>query len=480
MKLLVNFWLTIYTDFPIKNGNPGVNYVDSLNNGGMDVFVSKFNPTTGNLIWSTYYGGMGYQTFYDLAADSQNNLYIVGNSDINTPLVSQANSYNSNSGSGLILKFNSNDSLVWATLFGNNFDVETRDIVTDNNNDVFITGCTKNNGIPIVSFVGGYIDSTYNGTNEEDAFIASFNSNDSLIWSTYYGGNDYDKGTSLTVDNIGNLYVTGITFSNNFPVYDMGGNSFIDSTYSLNNSYSTSDLFVLKFYKCVRKWATLYGDTLFETTWDITSDTDNKIYITGAAGNLFPLCNLTYGYNQTSNTFDDAFILSFSQNDSLIWSTYLGGSSTDCGYGITTFQNKKLYVTGASWSTNTSFLYDLNPGVSWWQPTNYGSSDGFISRFSLIPILPVGVEDNIQPNNNLSIYPNPTTDDLSIVFETKDNEDIRISISNVLGQIVYNEKMEAYNGTNIRKINIAKYATGVYIVNVSTKDRNISRKIIKK
>ena len=79
-----------------------------------------------------------------------------------------------------------------------------------------------------------------------------------------------------------------------------------------------------------------------------------------------------------------------------------------------------------------------------------------------------------------SVFPIPATDELNIIFETKENEDIKISIYNILGQNVYNEKLEASKGTNIRKINIAKYATGVYIVNVSTKDGNISRKIIKK
>jgi hypothetical protein len=93
---------------------------------------------------------------------------------------------------------------------------------------------------------------------------------------------------------------------------------------------------------------------------------------------------------------------------------------------------------------------------------------------------PSGVEEIGNLEDGLTIYPNPTTDDLSIVFETKNNEDIQISILNVLGQNVYNELMQTYSGINVKKINIANFSSGIYIINVNTKEGNISKKLIKK
>ncbi len=51
----------------------------------------------------------------------------------------------------------------------------------------------------------------------DDAFVTKLNSNGSLSYSTYLGGNSTDKGFGIAVDVSGNAYVTGVTFSTNFP-----------------------------------------------------------------------------------------------------------------------------------------------------------------------------------------------------------------------------------------------------------------------
>jgi hypothetical protein len=100
-------------------------------------------------------------------------------------------------------------------------------------------------GFPLANPGGGaYYDDTYNG-GFYDAFIAKFSgSNLSLVWSTYFGGNERDKATSVAVDRSGNVFVVGWTESTSgFPLADPGGGAYYDDTY--NGGFY--DAFIAKF-----------------------------------------------------------------------------------------------------------------------------------------------------------------------------------------------------------------------------------------
>lgn len=192
-----------------------------------------------------------------------------------------------------------------------------------------------------------------------------------LTYSTFLGGAAADDEIyGVAVDSSRNIYVTGVTYSPNFPAAING----YDSTYS-----TYGDVFVTKIQNGVRVYSSFLGDTGREIAWDIAVESGGKIYITGQTESpLFPNKN---AYDSTHNGGNDAFVVkldpSFSGAASLVYSTFLGGGGEDIGYGIA-LNGSVAYVTGSTEAASslfpTKFAYDSTH--------NGGYSDAFIARLN--------------------------------------------------------------------------------------------------
>jgi len=153
--------------------------------------------------------------------------------------------------------------LQWGTYFGGNDDDGAYSVAVDGSGNVFVVGWTTSDvGFPLADPGGGaYFDDTYNGG--WDAFIAKFSgSNLGLVWSTYFGGNEWDAATSVAVDGSGNVFVVGYTSSSGFPLADPGGGAYFDDTY--NGEW---DAFIAKFSGSNLRllWSTYFGGMM--RTW---------------------------------------------------------------------------------------------------------------------------------------------------------------------------------------------------------------------
>ena len=148
-----------------------------------------------------------------------------------------------------------------------------------------------------------------------------------LVYSTYLGGNSGDMGYSITVDASGAAYITGCTWSDDFPmVYPYQGtfqgiwwSTFVTKLGNSGNSLA---------------YSTYIGGTSFDFSVDITVDASGAAYITGSTGSAdFPMLNPYQGTNQGG--YSDIFITKLSSSgNSLVYSTYLGGGGREEGYMI--------------------------------------------------------------------------------------------------------------------------------------------------
>lgn len=87
----------------------------------------------------------------------------------------------------------------------------------------------------------------------------------------------------------------------------------------------------------------------------------------------------------------------------------------------------------------------------------------------------LSVDDNVSPNTKVVIYPNPTNGMFNIDFK---NEIKNIRISNMLGQVVYDEKVAVSAAGTSKNINLSQYGSGIYIINVSNNEGTSNYKVV--
>jgi hypothetical protein len=203
----------------------------SYNGGYYDAFVAKVNPSGTGLVYAGFLGGSDWDVGTGIAVDAAGNAYVTGTtSSSNFPaVVGPDTSYNGGD-DAFVAKVNpSGAALLYAGFLGGSDRDGGTGIAVDAAGNAYVTGTTSSSNFPAV--VGP--DTSYNGG--DDAFVAKVNpSGTALLYAGFLGGSYWDVGNDIAVDAAGNAYVTGETFSSNFPAvvgpdtsYNGGDDAFV-------------------------------------------------------------------------------------------------------------------------------------------------------------------------------------------------------------------------------------------------------------
>jgi hypothetical protein len=183
-----------------------------------DAFLTVIRADLTGLVFSTFLGGNGSDYGNGVALDSTGHVYVAGNT-YSTVFPTHNALYPANAGKAdaFLTKFEPDGSaLVFSTFLGGEEADNCFGIGLDNSDEVCLTGATASSHFPVKGSAPGY-----NLHGPYDAFVTRFQANgQGLIYSGFLGGNGSDVGMGLAVDKGGQVYVTGYTNSDNFPVKD--------------------------------------------------------------------------------------------------------------------------------------------------------------------------------------------------------------------------------------------------------------------
>ncbi len=298
---------------------------ENTNAGNADILLIKFN-SNGDKLWTKQFGIKNNDYGYSIAIDSNNNIYITGqtygNLDGNTSTGQE---------DVFLMKFDTNGNKIWTKQFGSSNIDSSKSLAIDSNNNIYISGYTLGN-------LDGNTSAGY-----KDIFLIKIDSNGNKFWTKQFGTSASDEGYAIKIDSNDNIYITGNT------------SGALDN----NTIIGLYDIFLTKFNSSGDKiWTKQFGTINSNYGKSLIIDSSDNIYISGYT-------NGTFVENINAGSYD-LFLTKMSSSGDTIWNKQFGSSKTDYGYSSAIDSSNNIYITGY-----TSGVIDGN--------TNEGASDAFLS-----------------------------------------------------------------------------------------------------
>jgi hypothetical protein len=275
--------LSTSTNFPVTAGA-----FQSTLLGATNVIAAGINPTGSGLVFSTYLGGSGTDIAWAVRSDSSGNAYVAGQTTSpNFPTTSGAFQTTCRGtcapDNGFVAKVNSTGTgLGYSTFLGSTGQTEIFAMALDTVGDAYVTGRT--NGADFATTPGAFF---VKNQGSFDGILTELNPTGSgLLYSTYLGGNASDNGLGVAVTPDHSVYLTGRTFSPNFPTTP---GAFM-TTCSTCSARGNDMVFVAKFVDGVQVWpgALNFGNATVGVTTSplvatLTNSESSALSITGMA-----------------------------------------------------------------------------------------------------------------------------------------------------------------------------------------------------
>lgn len=405
-----NFFIvgtTASTNIPVVGSSPQYTQTCGTASNTTDGFIIRYNSSS-QVTWRTYVGstndassaGNNTDGLRDLDFNSSNDLYVVGfASGSDYPNITNGSSTNySYNGSGqpdcAITRFSNTGQIKWSSFVGGN-GLDYFIALKIKNNKIHVTGQRDPLGanFPVKNSGNWFYSASSSGLS--DAIFIVYNTNDSLLHSTFLQGNSNMLGLDIDADSTNRIYVSGLTRSSIFPTALTQPSGAYVETFK-----GSSDYFI----------------------YALEEGNSNVVWATDIGG-----------------TGDEGFF------------SGLGGGYIDID------NQNTLHIVGATTSSSVFPLFD-GAGVPYYDPTQNGAVDASITRFYLQPVNGVNqIKEFAITSSGLSVYPNPAKSNLTIKLDGF-KEKTYFYIYNTIGQMVNYGILETnYNKIDVSDLSEGLY-----------------------
>ena len=296
-----------------------------------------------------------------MTVDADSNVYVTGDTN-SYDFPTSGGAYDTSLNGArdqFVSKLNASGAMVFSTFLGGYLTDRGIDVAVDSQRNVYVTGAASSHGFPVTwsEIPEGRARHHVNVTKLSPTGSA-------LIYSALFGGYDWDWGDSIAIDAAGNAYVSGGTWSSNFPVTEGAADS----------HGATKEGFVARLNAKGNglDFSTYLGGSGEDDVRGMYLDESGDVYVTGYSGSTdFPV---TAGaLDTTHNGTFDAFVTRVnSTGTAFSYSSFLGGSGREQGEGITVDAAGNIYLTGWTASPDFPTMYPL-------QATLAGAQDAFVT-----------------------------------------------------------------------------------------------------
>jgi hypothetical protein len=347
-------------NFPVQNA------FDSTYAGGGedDVFVAKFSPDGSTLVYSTYIGGGGDDAGDSICVDPSGNAYAIGTTrSFDFPTQNAVQPSHGGDSDAYVLELSPDGSaLVFSTFVGGSGYESPRGIDTDSGDAIFVVGETRSFDFPVSNAL-----QPSSGGGQADAWVMKLSpAGASVLWSTYVGGFAEDRALDCVVNTSDDLFVVGDTRSSNFPVRN-----------ALQPVHAgDKDAFVARVAGDGSQlmWATFFGGSDMDDFEGCALGPTGDIYGGGNTQSAdFPT---KAAVQDVARGDEDAVAVRISSDgQTLLYSTFIGGSEEDDAESIAVDQFGGAYLVGNT--TSPDF-----PIASLPQPLSGGGDDAFLVKLT--------------------------------------------------------------------------------------------------
>ncbi len=371
-----NIFITGYFYSGGADFDPGTGIAELEGKGGNDIFIARYDPQ-GNYVWAASVGGLRDQYSEAIGVDAAGNIYITGrfqdtvDFDPGTgtaELIATGNNFDR-----FIAKYDGQGNYIWAKQLSNT--ATNLDMAVDAAGNMHITGYFT--GTTDFNPASGVTNNLVS-KGSADIFIAKYDSSGNYVWAYNMGSNNtsrQDRGMGITLDDVGNIYVTGYFFG----TADFATTGTVPA--ELVSNGGISDIFLAKYDNNGNYiWAKGLGGLGRDEGNGIAVDAAGNVYVTGyhiGKADFNPATGAADTFYLYGNSSSDVFVAKYDNAGNYVWARGIASKGGDAGNSVAVNAAGDVYVTG-DFSDTAYFSHGGSPAEL---IPNGGNNDIFIATY---------------------------------------------------------------------------------------------------